>query len=733
MKTGTTTGTTAPGCRGAGNVRGQRLARLAVGCALALAPLAYAQEATPSQAEDSGRTPSELDTIVVIADSAQTATKTDTKLTEIPQSISVVTAEQITDRAVTNFQEVFRYSAGVASELNGVDTRAESIAVRGFGAAQYLDGINRMPVDNTIYASRMEVFTLERAEVLRGPSSVLYGAGGVGGLVNAVSKRPSHDFAGEVGLVFGSPTRKELQVDVNGGLTETLAGRVVAMKRDGELQWDDQADDRLTLLPSIKWTPREGTDVTLIGLYQKDDLGTQGHATMQRTLNAASDAERLPMDFFYGDKDFNRMKSDYKSLTLVFDHAFSDAVSFSSRTRRYQHDVDYAELWAAVGVVWTGNLLPREFYILDDAYEGLGTDNSVSFKFATGPFRHQLLAGVDYWRFEQERREGFSCAGLADPLFEALYGCFAGGSPPPLDLANPNYHEDFDYAYTIAKSSRSTQLGVYVQDQIKFGDRLSMVVGARRDKATAEAYSSIDPASGKEPDKHATTYRVGLIGELGNGVSPYISYSESFAPVPGVNFFGESFKPKEGRQYEVGVKWQVNRASLLSLSVFDIVESNYTVQDPDFLQNFIQLGEVGSKGLELEASVHYKGVDFNGAYSYIKAEDVDGNRAPVLPETTASLWATKSLWIGDSMKLRFGGGLRYTGDRIDSTLTHTTKAATVTDAMVDLERGNWKFALNVSNLFDREFFVYCLATNPGDGACYPVTPRTVLASVRYRF
>ena len=101
--------------------------------------------------------------------------------------------------------------------------------------------------------------------------------------------------------------------------------------------------------------------------------------------------------------------------------------------------------------------------------------------------------------------------------------------------------------------------------------------------------------------------------------------------------------------------------------------------------------------------------------------------------TSRGGWATRSVWIGEGTRLRFGGGLRYTGDKIDSTLSHTTKAVTVTDAMIDLERGDWTFGLNVSNLFDREFFVYCLATNPGDGACYPGTPRTVLASVRYRF
>lgn len=691
-----------------------RTAVLPVCCAMALPGIAFGQQ--PLKVED-------LDTVVVTADRAQTGTKTDTKLTEIPQSISVVTSEQIRDRTATNFQEIFRYSAGVATELEGVDTRVDRISARGFPAAQYLDGLNRMP--SGIYGARMEVFTLERAEVLRGPSSVLYGAGGVGGLMNAVSKTPSQQFGGEVGLVFGSNARKELQVDVNGGLTETIAGRIVAMRRDGELQWDDQADDRLTLMPAVTWSPSEDTRITVIGLYQKDELGTQSFLPQSRTMYSTTGQARLPLDFFVGDKDFNHMNSDYKALTLMVDHAFNDKVSFGSRTRGYDHSVDYAELWGAVAQPWQGsdgNLLPREFYILDDKYDGLGSDNNLTFRFATGPFQHQLLAGIDYTLFEQERREGFSCAG-----YEGMFNCFAGGSPPPLDIDNPNYHEDFDYGFTNAYTTRSTQLGVYVQDQIKYRDRLSVVLGARRDRSTSEA------SGAKEPDNYATTYRVGVIGEIGAGVSPYVSYSESFQPVFGGDYFGNPFKPREGRQYEAGVKWQVAPASLLSVSVFDIVESNYVVQDPDFLQNFIQVGEVSSKGYELEASAQFAGIDLSAAYSFVEAEDVAGNRVSAIPEKTASLWATKALWVGDAVRLRFGGGARYVGDKLDSTLTQTTRSVTVADAMVDLEYKDWRFALNVSNIFDKEFFTYCLATAPGEGACYPGAPRTVLASVRYRF
>lgn len=709
------------GCRMLRRGNAPRLALLSAGCALALVQVAHAQDAAAaSQA-------AELDTIVVVGDRAETGTKTDTKLVEIPQSISVVTAEQFTDRTATNFQEIFRYSAGVATELEGVDTRVDRISSRGFSAAQYLDGLNRSP--DGIYGARMEVFTLERAEVLRGPSSVLYGAGGVGGLMNAVSKTPSHAFGGEVGLVVGDPMRRELQFDLTGGNGDTVAGRIVALKRDGELQWDDQADDRLVLMPSVKWTLGDATDITLLALYQKDELGTQSFLPMSRTL-LGTDANRLPMDFFSGDKGFNRMDTEYRSLTLMVDHAFSDRVSFGSRTRHYDHEVEYAELWAAVATPWQGadgNLLPREFYMLGETYDGLNSDNSLSFRFDTGAFEHRVLAGIDYTLFKQDRQEGFSCSGLADQVWEDLYGCYAGGSPPPLDVTNPNYYEDIDAGYTNAYTTRSTQLGVYVQDQIRYRDRVSLVLGARRDRSTSEA-SGVE-----EPDSYATTYRVGVIGELANGVSPYVSYSESFQPVFGGDFFGNPFKPREGRQYEAGVKWQVNPAALLSVSVFDIVDSNYVVQDPDFLQNFIQIGEVSSSGYEFEANGRLAGIDLTASYSHVDAEDPDGNRVAAIPERSASAWATKAVWLGDELRMRFGGGVRYVGDKIDSTLTHVTSSVTVADAMVDFEYRNWKFGLNVSNLFDKEFFVYCLATAPGEGACYPGTPRTVLASVRYSF
>src|SRR5688572_28050724 len=289
---------------------------LAVGMTLALAATAHA-------AEDDV-----LDEVTVFAERARAATKTDTKLVEVPQSISVVTAEQIEERGALNYQDVFRYSAGVDTERFGADTRSDDFSVRGFPVVQYLDELNRTP--DFLYGSRIEVFTLERAEVLRGPSAVLYGAGSSGGLLNAVSKRPTFDFGGQVGLEFGNYDRRQVQADIHGGLNEaeTLAGRFVGVLRDGELQSEGQANDKYVLMPSLMWKPTENTDITALVLYQDEDMGTQTYLPLSRTENAAP-GQKLPIDFFVGEPGFNHMKTEHLAGTLLIHHRFNDWITAS--------------------------------------------------------------------------------------------------------------------------------------------------------------------------------------------------------------------------------------------------------------------------------------------------------------------------------------------------------------------------------------------------------------------
>jgi len=494
--------------------------RIALGVSCALAAMsAAAAESGDVQVEKA-----KLEEVEVIAQRAQTATKTDTRLVEIPQSISVVTAEQIEEHGARNYQDVFRYSAGVDTERFGDDQRGDFFSARGFALKQYLDGLNKTP--DFLYGSRMEVFTLERAEVLRGPSSVLYGAGSSGGLLNAVSKRPQFEFGGELGMEVGDYDRLQLQADVTGPLSEQLAGRFVGILRNDELMIPGEANDKGVAMPSLTWRPSENTEITLIGLYQDEDLGTQTYLPMEKTLHASATDPKIPIDFFVGEPGFNHMKSDQLAGTLLINHRFNDAIAVASNTRYIGQSVDYGEVYSYGFPPYADperTLLVRQFYVLDETYRVLNTDNNVLFSFDTGPVSHKLLFGVDYTEFSQDRQEGFSCPGFTLPP------CWSS-SPPPLDVYDPHYGQSFDFGFTNAFETHSTQLGIYLQDQMKWGDRVSFVFGARRDEASSEA--TLSPKDTTD----ATTFKAGIIAEVVDGFSPYLSYSESFTPVFGGDF-----------------------------------------------------------------------------------------------------------------------------------------------------------------------------------------------------
>lgn len=675
----------------------------------------------------------EIEEIVVFADSARTGTKTDTDLMKIPQSVSVVTADQFKQQGAVNFQDIFRYSAGVSTETNGIDTRGDFFSARGFATVQYLDGLNRMP--DFVYGARMEVFTLERAEILRGPSAVLYGAGGAGGLFNAVSKTPKHGFGGEFGVGVGTDRRKQVQLDVTGGLTDTVAARFVGLLREGRLQPEYQDDNRSLVMPSVSWSPTPATDITLLTLYQKDDMGTQTYLPLSKSADAPSDAERLPIDFFVGEPGFNHMDMDHISGSMLIDHRFNENAALGSRTRFFDQTVDYAEVYGDLSdgvdpfIDPERTLLAREFYVLDEAYQVLNSDNHVRFDFDTGPFAHTVLVGADYTRFRQDRREGFSCDG-----FEGLFGCFEGGSPPPLDVTDPQYGMPFDYDFTNSYTTESTQFGVYLQDQIDYGDRVSLIFGVRRDRATSEV-SGVE----EEPNT-ATTLRGGIIIDVGAGLSPYAGYSESFLPVFGGDFYGNPFAPREGRQYEAGLKWQPMSDSLVTVSFFDIKESNFVTQDPDFLQNFVQTGEVGSEGFEIEAYAKlFDSLDLTAAYSYTRAEVLSDNsgregfRIEELPEHLVSAWAVKTLELGGSISARMGGGVRHVGDKIDGFQIYETDAVTLLDAFFEAEYEEWSVSINANNLLNEKYYAYCVASSAPYGACYPGMDRRVVATMRRLF
>jgi len=674
---------------------------------------AFGQGVQPGESAD--------ESIVVTAQNALTATKTDTPVVETPQAISVVPEALFHDRGARNVQETLRYSAGVTAESFGLDTRSDTLFVRGLDPVQYQDGMRKNYNFSPI--PRIDVYTLDRVEVLRGPSSVLYGQGASGGIVNIVSKVPQFQPGGEIAVQYGSFDRLQAQADLTGPLNEsgTIAGRIVGLVRDADQQTDLIPDDRILVSPSLTWRPGSRTTITAIGLYQRDrNASSQQFLPVVATLNAPP-GRAVDIDTFLGDPDYDRLNARQFTGTLIGEHGFGDAVTLRSRLRYVDARSTFQEIFPDVYsdpldpfIDADDRIVNRNAYQIRPRIRIFTSDTNLEFDFATGPFTHQLLVGLDYSDFRQRSRSGFDAVTPID-----IY------DPVSMGVIAPEYFDD--------PRQRNTQLGVYVQDQIRYADRVTLVIGARRDRARSKTEGMAEQVD------EATTFRAGLIGDVGSGFSPYVSYSESFLPVAGLDFNNVAFVPVRGRQYEAGLKWQPRSGVLVTASVYDIVESNRPTNDPENVLNTVQTGEVRSRGFELEGAVALPGdLLVTAAYSHNDAEVTESNFAPEVgqrlsdvPRDLASAWAVKTFSLAGDATLRLGAGVRHVGATVSTGVTGAlrTPGYTLADALVELGWKQWALSVSATNLLDETYFAPCRAF----GDCFTGNGRNVVGTLSYRF
>lgn len=687
---------------------------------------------TASQAEDESAQPQasvegeavRLDPLEVTAERAVTATKTETPLKDTPQAISVVPSKLFHERGALNLQETLRYSAGVTAESFGLDTRSENFFVRGLFPVEYQDGLRK--VFNFQPLPRTDVNTFERVEVLRGPSSVLYGQGSSGGIVNAISKMPQFTPAGRLSVEYGSFDRKQAVADYTGALNDagTVAGRVTAVLRDAGMQTDKIEDDRVVLQPSITWQAENDTQITLLGQYQKDrTASSQQFLPVVATLQAP-EGRRAELDTFLGDEDFDRLDARQLSGLLKIEHWFGDAHALRSTTRYVDADTEFLEIFPDVFsnpkdpfIDDDNRILNRNAFGTKPRINILTTDNAAELNFATGPLAHQLLAGVDYTNFDQSSSS-------------------ASGQVTPIDLFNPVSEGVVFPEFQADPDQQNTQLGFYLQDQVHYGDRLSLIAGVRRDRAESKTESS------PEQVDEETSWRLGVIGELIPGVSPYVSYSESFLPVEGLDFDDEPLKPVIGEQWELGIKWEPVRGAWVTVTAYTIEETNQPINDPENVLGLVQIGKVRSRGIEVEGSYELPG-DFlvTAAYSYNEAETVRslfdfevGEQLNDVPKELASLWLAKRFPIRHEQSLLISLGARFVGSTqsigvADPQNPVRTPSYSLVDASVEYEFGEWQASLTATNLLDKEYFAPCRAF----GDCFTGNGRNVVASVTYRW
>ncbi|MFK3705526.1 TonB-dependent siderophore receptor [Klebsiella sp. NPDC088457] len=658
-----------------------------------------------------------------VAQQTTSGTKTDTPLLEVPQSVSVITRQRLDRQNVQSVTEALRYVPGVKTETYGVDPKGyDWIYIRGFNALttnDYRDGLRQL--NNSYSYFRTEPYALERIDIVRGPSSTLFGLGDAGGIINRVSKMPDARGVHEVEIQLGNFNRRQAQFDVSDKLDEQgqWLYRVVGLARNSDTQFQYQdgpqvEDNRLYLAPTLTWLPSADTSLTLRADYLRDTSGG--------TIAVLTKPGGKITDTLLGDYSYNRFRQQQFTVSYEFSQQLTENVQFRQNLRYGQTDTILNNLLPGDPDFAAGTLA-RNAVRFDEHMHAFNVDNQLQLDFNTATLAHRLLAGVDYsWLDGNAKR----------------FGAVA----PPLNINNPVYGVDIpDPTYALNDNDQTTaQLGLYLQDQIHLTDSWLLTLGGRHDDVSMRTRNNLNDTT-SWVDKGAWTGRAGLTWLSGSGLAPYISYAESFVPNSGSDSQNRTFEPSKARQYEVGVKYQPDSRLLMTLAAFNISKTNVLTNE---IVNGVATGyqvasgEVRSRGIEWETQAQIaENVDVLASYTWTDAEiskSNNGDRGKQqanVPKQMASAWMNYAFHQGALDGLLLSTGVRYIGSMYgDNANTLPVKNVTLVDAGVKYQvNKHIQLGFNIQNLLDHHYVGTC----DGDTSCYPGQERTFIGSLKLNF
>ncbi|GDA39696.1 ferrichrome porin FhuA [Escherichia coli] len=689
----------------------------------------------------------------IAARQSATGTKTDTPIQKVPQSISVVTAEEMALHQPKSVKEALSYTPGVAVGTRGASNTYDYLIIRGFAADgqsqnNYLNGLKMQ--GNFYNDAVIDPYMLERAEIMRGPVSVLYGKSSPGGLLNMVSKRPTTEPLKEVQFKAGTDSLFQTGFDFSDALDDdgVYSYRLTGLARSANAQQKGAEEQRYAIAPAFTWRPNDKTNFTFLSYFQNEpETGYYGWLPKEGTVEPLPNGKRLPTDFNEGAKN-NTYSRNEKMIGYSFDHEFNDTFTVRQNLRFAQNKVSQKSVYgygmcsdplyssnpssspcANVPQSQWGHTLTRQYVIDNEKLENFSVDTQLQSKFATGSVDHTLLTGVDFMRMRNDIDSWFGYA----------------GSVAPSDIYNLD-RSDFDFGAHPNPSGpyrvllKQKQTGLYVQDQAQW-DKVLVTLGGRYDWADQSSFNR-DYGNKSERDDKEFTWRGGVNYLFDNGVTPYFSYSESFEPASQTDANGDLFAPSKGKQYEVGVKYvPEDRPIVVTGALYQLTKTNNLMADPNGSLFSVEGGEIRARGVELEAKAALSAsVNLVGSYTYTDAEyttdtNYKGNTPAQVPKHMASLWADYTFFDGPLSGLTLGTGGRYTGSSYgDPANSFKVGSYTVVDALVryDLARvgmAGSNVALHVNNLFDREYVASCFNTY----GCFWGAERQVVATATFRF
>ena len=665
-----------------------------------------------SMAQGDSSEPTNLGELVVSA----TALKVEAPLVETPRPGSVVEQEELEERNVQALDETFRYRAGVLSGQYGEDNDTDWLKVRGFDQSTYQDGLR--VYREGFYQWLPEPFGLERVELLKGPASILYGEAPPGGVINAISKRPTDTAQGQVDLQVGTDEHRQVGVDTSGPVAgrSDVRYRLVGLHRYGEGDQDFTENERYYLAPSLSWDISENTELTVLASIQKDDAFPYNGFKLAYGTVEDTPFGKVDPSVNYGEPGYDTNERTQTAIGYALSHRFNE-------TWRFEQDLRYSNVDLLLRSTYisfqTG---PREgqrqIIYRDGDISSWTVDNRVVGNWLTDRTEHTFLAGIDYQdlnnRGKQNSSLGFTNIGGPIDLFDPQYGNFTPITPADL----------------IVQEIEKQQTGLYLQHQLRLDNRWVFLAGARYDQADLDNINRT-ASTRQEADADEISLSGGVMYLAENGFSPYLSYSESFQPIAGTDGTGDLYEPRKGKQLEAGVKIAPDDLDgYVTAAVYRIEEENSLGTSQSGFQ--IQDQERTTAGFEVE-SVSYltDQLEFTAAYTYsdatIKETETDNSEraAPLIPRHMASAWLDYS-FANLVPGLKIGGGARYVGSTTDNSVD--VPSYTVLDLMAQYNvTQNWQAQVNVTNLADREYVASC------DYWCYYGEARSVVASVRYRW
>ncbi len=705
-------------------------APLAAALALALAlPLPVFAESSPEAGDK--RKPADLDTVTVVGKvdygyvekDTSTATRTNTPLRDVPQSITVVTQDMIQDQAMQNLADVVRFVPGV-SMAQGEGNR-DTPVFRGNSstADMFIDGMR----DDTQYFR--DLYNIERVEALKGPNAMIFGRGGAGGVLNRVSKVANWNTTRELTLQLGSFDKRRIAGDINQPINDDMALRVTGMFEDSESYRDDYSARRWGINPTFAWSAGDNTTITLGYEHFEDERVADRGIPSSTTL---FNGRRLPVETdvstFFGDPQRSPTWADVDAFGALVEHDFNDRITLRNRTRVADYDKFYQNVYAGGPATPTAaGTMQAEIRAYNNATQRENLLNQTDVVFSLrGKVTHTLLAGAEFGRQETDNLRQTGYFGAPGSTTTAVR----------VPLANPRYTGPMEFRQAASDANNHSVAkiaAVYVQDQIEFSPQWQAILGVRYDRFDVDFRNNRTGETITSQDKLLSP-RAGLVFKPIEPLSLYASYSMAHLPRSGeqlssLTATNKAFDPEEFRNREIGAKWDLAPELALTAAVYQLDRTNVIAPDPADPTRSILIDGQQVEGVEFGVAGHItEDWSVMGGYAWQEGE-IPGSPLELanLPQQTASLWNRYD--FSDAWGVGFGASYR------DSMYAQNTNAVVLKsytryDAAVFYTLNQHvELQLNVENLFDKHYF----ASAHNDNNITPGSPRAAYLSMRFNF